>query len=808
MSEKRISVTVDPSSARKGVRDIMASFEKLSSTVSSVMRKMSSSVLGAFKKMWSAVKRLTDQMINAVKRVTSSLTKFRTVFSAIAITAFIRAVVKATVLYEKFASTLTVVTGNYQAAQEQVKGLIDLSNQLGISFEDALGPFAKFFAAAKGSLADLEITSVFEAFAKASVALQLNSQEIQGVFLALQQIASKGRVSMEELRLQLAERIPGAMQLAADAMGTTIKKLEDDIRAGSLASGEFLIKFSKKVEEEFGAAAKAASQTTIAFINRFKNSWISFLNEIGKGGLAASFKESLQLFTDWLNNADILANKIGEVFGAVMRTSAEAITSISSTDITSAIETMVNWFIILRRTISDIANSSFFEFIFTSKEETRLNDIIDELKSLRAAEERTFTFRNTLGLDVDKNVKEIRRLSEAILKAEDDLAKFKKGFAFEDIELFKAGDGFVGPMQPEGEDIVTTLAQLKTFSQARKDALDSIGTLELTDNLVGSLKHVNNQIADQNALLSSSRKIMQDENALMSSRIAAAQRIPGITLEISKLDKERLTIQRKINAETEREQRLRLSSNNLKADFNRALAREDQPISDIFARLRVATGEFKVFKQQIIDLKAETADMDIIPKEVFNRGRQAIKDYNISMKELKDAQRDVIEFANDIGDAFGNSFERAVLQGEKLSEVIQSLSRDIAQLVFNQLITQPLASAISGSISSAFGVPVGKPFAQGGVSPGAIHMVGENGPEYVSLPAGAKVTPNNRIGGGVIINVENNGVESEVESTQQPDGSILVNFINSTVARNISTGGDVSRAVTQAFGTTQKPVAR
>jgi hypothetical protein len=102
--------------------------------------------------------------------------------------------------------------------------------------------------------------------------------------------------------------------------------------------------------------------------------------------------------------------------------------------------------------------------------------------------------------------------------------------------------------------------------------------------------------------------------------------------------------------------------------------------------------------------------------------------------------------------AFG--FEDAILSGEKLGEVIRSLGRDLLRLVFNQMVTQPLASGISGFIQAAF-----TPRAMGGpVSSGSSYVVGEEGPELFVPHASGTIVPNNKMGsgggggGGVTIN--------------------------------------------------------
>ncbi|MGK7894037.1 MAG: tape measure protein [Xenococcus sp. (in: cyanobacteria)] len=65
---------------------------------------------------------------------------------------------------------------------------------------------------------------------------------------ALQQMAAKGVVSMEELRQQLSEALPGAFAIAAKAMGISEKRLIALVSSGQLVSSDFLPKLAKELQ--------------------------------------------------------------------------------------------------------------------------------------------------------------------------------------------------------------------------------------------------------------------------------------------------------------------------------------------------------------------------------------------------------------------------------------------------------------------------------------------------------------------------------------------------------------------------------
>ena len=83
--------------------------------------------------------------------------------------------------------------------------------------------YIKFRAASQqANLSSKETLKIFDSAAKASAVLALSADEVNGVFLALEQMLSKGKVITEELRRQLGERLPGAFGIMADAIGCTI----------------------------------------------------------------------------------------------------------------------------------------------------------------------------------------------------------------------------------------------------------------------------------------------------------------------------------------------------------------------------------------------------------------------------------------------------------------------------------------------------------------------------------------------------------------------------------------------------------
>jgi tape measure domain-containing protein len=90
---------------------------------------------------------------------------------------------------------------------------------------------------------------VFESLSRASTAFSLSAQQTDGVFLALSQMMSKGKISMEELRKQMGEKLPIAVQAMAKALGVSIAQMGKLIGSGKVMSADVLPKFADALNE-------------------------------------------------------------------------------------------------------------------------------------------------------------------------------------------------------------------------------------------------------------------------------------------------------------------------------------------------------------------------------------------------------------------------------------------------------------------------------------------------------------------------------------------------------------------------------
>lgn len=113
--------------------------------------------------------------------------------------------------------------------------------------------FARFSAAGTAAgMALEEQKKIFTSMTKATTSFGLSGEEANLTFMALQQMMSKGKISSEELRRQMGERMPIAMEAMARAAGVSITELDKLLKNGQLISKDILPKFAEELSNLVG----------------------------------------------------------------------------------------------------------------------------------------------------------------------------------------------------------------------------------------------------------------------------------------------------------------------------------------------------------------------------------------------------------------------------------------------------------------------------------------------------------------------------------------------------------------------------
>lgn len=220
-----------------------------------------------------------------------------------------------------------------QGAQQALGFLRGLSDQLGLSFNVLADSFGSFTAAASAANIPLgEQKDLFAAVSTSAQRLGLSNDAINGSLLALQQVAAKGTVQMEELRGQLGERLPTAFAATAQGLGVTNAELIKLVESGRLTAEQFFPALTKGLNELNGAGSGSVPTAAQNFAS-FGNELEKLKAQVGTEFLPGVVEEVQKLSQALAGlNVQIEANKlgfgqglVGNLFGVVSAEGAQAV---------------------------------------------------------------------------------------------------------------------------------------------------------------------------------------------------------------------------------------------------------------------------------------------------------------------------------------------------------------------------------------------------------------------------------------------------------------------------------------------------
>ena len=184
------------------------------------------------------------------------------------------------------------ISGDAQGFSDNMGFLIKTSNKWGQELNGMTSEFAKFSAAASSAgISIKDQHSIFESFTRSITAFGMSSEDAHLSYLALSQMMSKGKISSEELRRQLGERMPVAMEAMARAVGVTIQELDGLLKAGKLISKDVMMPFVKEMEKMLPEVNVDNIETSV---NRLKNTFTQLTQDLKIG-------EFFKNVVDWAN---------------------------------------------------------------------------------------------------------------------------------------------------------------------------------------------------------------------------------------------------------------------------------------------------------------------------------------------------------------------------------------------------------------------------------------------------------------------------------------------------------------------------
>lgn len=175
-----------------------------------------------------------------------------------------------------------------------------------------------------------------------------NSDIMKRATIALQQMAGKGVVSMEELRQQLGEAIPTAMKNMADGMGVTLSKLTKQVSNGTVEAQNAINVMLTEMHLRYGGAAEQLMKTVSGTLAQVETSFAVLADKLGKAGYNDLARNILLDIKSALNSQEVEAFAMS--FLSAMQT------------VVASLKDMFNWVMDNRYAITEIGKVLLMAF--------------------------------------------------------------------------------------------------------------------------------------------------------------------------------------------------------------------------------------------------------------------------------------------------------------------------------------------------------------------------------------------------------------------------------------------------------------
>lgn len=214
-----------------------------------------------------------------------------------------KGIIDAGIQIETMRNKMIAATGDSRVAADALAFVREEANRLGLDIRSASDGFAGFSASAlRAGLTLQQTKDIFVGVSEAAVSMRLPAEQVGLVFKALEQMAGKGVVSMEELRGQLGDALPGAFEIAAKSMGKTTAEFSKMVANGDVLASDFLPKFGAAIRKELGGSVDEASQGAQAALNRLGNAFFDLKAKMAEGGFIDAITDAVAKLTDQMNN--------------------------------------------------------------------------------------------------------------------------------------------------------------------------------------------------------------------------------------------------------------------------------------------------------------------------------------------------------------------------------------------------------------------------------------------------------------------------------------------------------------------------
>lgn len=186
-----------------------------------------------------------------------------------------------------------------QAAADDMKYIVDMAQNAPFAMQALTDSFVKFRSAGLDPT-DGSLKALVDSVARFGG----DSELLKRASIAVQQMSGKGVVSMEELRQQLGEAIPTAMNAMAKAAGLTMGELTKAVASGTVEAKNALALMFKELKMQNEGAASEMMNTFTGTLAQMKTAFTLFADKVGQTGYLSSLREGMKELTSLMNSAE------------------------------------------------------------------------------------------------------------------------------------------------------------------------------------------------------------------------------------------------------------------------------------------------------------------------------------------------------------------------------------------------------------------------------------------------------------------------------------------------------------------------
>jgi len=139
---------------------------------------------------------------------------------------------------------------------------------------------------------------------------------------------------------------------------------------------------------------------------------------------------------------------------------------------------------------------------------------------------------------------------------------------------------------------------------------------------------------------------------------------------------------------------------------------------------------------------------------------------------MKIITNEATELADSIASSFGNAFQGLITGTQGFKSAFRSMASSIISELMRIYVTEQLVKSIGGFFKSIFAPSLPGKAIGGSVQAGTPYMVGERGPEMFVPSRSGSIVPNNKLGNGMVINVDARGASDPAAVRMQVEQGI------------------------------------